>query len=133
LNPDPLTINYHTLPLTCYSSPLRQRAAELVGRVTERVGKGRVKRRKGSYSILNCAPPHGAVMAKILMYNCGRRPRLPEGIYILLSVSSEQASQVRTIACAPWWNTRFTYFRLGDDQDLDEIADFVVACALRSF
>lgn len=127
MNTDPLTINYQTAPLTSYSPSLRQRAADLVGRVTELVGKRRVKRRHGSYSILNCAPPRGAVTAKILMYKGGRRPQLPEGIYILVGVSPEEARQVRTIACGPWWNARFAYFRLGDDQDLDEIADFVVA------
>jgi hypothetical protein len=57
---------------------------------------------------------------------------VPDGIYILVGVSSDQAGQVRTIACGPWWDARFTYFRLGEDQDLDEIADFIVVCAAHS-
>jgi hypothetical protein len=72
MNPNPLTINYQTAQLESYSPALRQRTADLVSRVTERVGKRRVKQRDGSYSILSCATRRGAVTAKIVMYK-GRR------------------------------------------------------------
>jgi hypothetical protein len=123
------TINYQAAPISCYPPELRQRAAALAHRVSQRVGSKRVKIRRGSYSILDFAPPHGGVTAKIIIYKGGRTPELPEGIYILIGVASAQAEKVRTITCVPWRNTHYTYFRLGNDQDLDEMADFIAASA----
>jgi hypothetical protein len=33
------------------------------------------------------------------------------------------------LRAAPWASDRFAYFQLADQQPLDEMADFIVACA----
>ena len=122
--------SYHTVPLVEYSPALRGRATALFQLVTERVGAARAKEHKGSFSVL--AASSEATAAKIMVYESakgkinGRDLRLADGVYVLIRV---HGSAPCTIGVAPMHHERFAYFRLLDGQGLDEIADFIAACA----
>ena len=122
--------SYQTVPLAEYSPALRGRAAALFQLVAERVGAARAKEYKGSFSVL--AATSEATAAKIMIYESakgkinGRDLRLADGVYVLIRV---HGSARRTIGVAPMHHERFAYFRLLDGQGLDEIADFITACA----
>jgi hypothetical protein len=57
----------------------------------------------------------------------GADPLLDDGVYVLIRVPSQAAG--RTIGVAPKHDERFAHFKLTPDQDLDEVADFIAACA----
>ena len=122
--------SYQTAPLSDYTPALRERADALFRLVTQRLGPARTRQFTGSFSIL--AASSDATAAKILIYETGKGkinghdPHLTEGIYVLVRV--HRASR-RTIAVAPMHHERFAYFRLHESQDLDEMADFIAACA----
>jgi hypothetical protein len=122
--------SYQTVPLVDYSPALQRRAAALFRLVVERVGAARAREHKGSFSVLAAAS--GATAAKIMIYEAGKGkinghdPQLADGIYILIRV---YGSVGRTIGIAPMHHERFAYFRLHDEQGLEEMADFITACA----
>ena len=122
--------SYQTVPLVEYSPALRGRATALFQLVTERVGAARAKEHKGSFSVL--AASSEATAAKIMVYESakgkinGRDLRLADGVYVLIRVHKSARC---TIGVAPMHHERFAYFRLLDGQGLDEIADFIAACA----
>ncbi len=122
--------SYQTAPLAEYSAVLRERAAALFQRVADRVGPARAKQFKGSFSVI--AASSDATAAKILIYEAGKGkinghdPQLADGIYVLVRV---HGASRRTIAVAPMHHERFAYFRLHEQQELDEMADFMAACA----
>lgn len=122
--------SYQTAPLVEYSAVLRDRAAALFQLVAERVGPARAKQFKGSFSVI--AASSDATAAKILIYEAGKGkinghdPQLTGGIYVLVRV---HGAPRRTIAVAPMHHERFAYFRLHEQQGLDEMADFIAACA----
>ena len=122
--------SYQTVPLTEYSQALRDRATALFHLVTERVGAARAKEHKGSFSVL--AATSEATAAKIMIYERakgkinGHDPQLTDGIYVLIRVHGTARC---TIGVAPMHHERFAYFRLSDSQDLEEMADFIAACA----
>jgi hypothetical protein len=122
--------SYQTVPLMEYSQAFRDRATALFHLVTERVGAARAKECKGSYSVL--AASNEATAAKILIYECakgkinGHDPQLADGVYVLIRVHGTAGC---TIGVAPMHHERFAYFRLPDAQGLEEIADFIAACA----
>jgi len=124
--------SYQTAPLGEYDSALLGRAVQLFEEVKLRIGHGRARRNDGSFSIL--ADANEATAAKIVLYQMGKGkmngadPMLYDGIYILIRVAQGNL-QARTIGVAPWHDIRFAYFRLMQDQPLDEMADFIVACA----
>jgi hypothetical protein len=126
-----LNTSYQTVPINEYSAELKERAARLFSLVQQRLGPRRVREHKGSFSVF----AHGsqATAAKIVLYEQGKGkingfdPELEDGIYILVRVPG--GSNVRTIGVAPKHDERFAFFRLADDQNLDEMADFVGACA----
>ena len=128
-----LQTSYHTTPLGEYREDFRQRATALFGLVQERLGPSRVREYKGSFSVLQ--EPSLATAAKIVIYEAGKGaingpdPVLTGGIYILVRVPGGPIG--RTIGVAPHHGERFAYFRLTDTQTLEEIADFVAACADR--
>jgi hypothetical protein len=123
--------SYQTAPLVDYSPTLRERAATLFRLVAERVGAASAKEHKGSFSII--AASSDATAAKIVIYEAGKGkinghdPLLAEGVYVLIRVSSETAG--RTLGVAPMHHERFAYFRLTGEQSLEEMADFIAACA----
>lgn len=57
----------------------------------------------------------------------GPDPHLVDGVYVLIRLFGNATGH--TIGVAPNHHERFAYFRLHDGQDLDEMADFIVACA----
>jgi len=122
--------SYQTAPLADYGAAFRERAGALFRLVAERVGAARAKEFKGSYSVI--AGSSDATAAKIVIYEAGKGkinghdPQLADGIYILIRV---HGTARRTIAVAPMHQERFAYFRLLDGQALDEMADFLAACA----
>jgi hypothetical protein len=122
--------SYQTVPLVEYSQGFRDRATALFRLVTERVGAARAKEHKGSFSVL--AASSDATAAKIIIYEAakgkvnGLDPQLADGIYVLIRVHGTAGC---TIGVAPMHHERFAYFRLLDGQGLEEIADFVAACA----
>jgi len=122
--------SYQTAPLVDYSPAFRERAAALFRLVAERVGAARAKEFKGSFSMI--AASSDATAAKIVIYEAGKGkinghdPRLLDGIYVLIRVHGTAG---RTIGVAPMHHERFAYFRLHDEQGLEEMADFIAACA----
>jgi hypothetical protein len=122
--------SYQTVPLTEYSQAFRDRATALFNLVTERIGAPRAKEYKGSFSVL--AGSSEATAAKIMIYECGKGkinghdPQLADGVYVLIRVHGPARC---TIGVAPMHHERFAYFRLLDSQGLEEIADFIAACA----
>lgn len=123
--------SYQTAPLGDYAVALRERAAELFRRISERTGRAGSKEYKGSFSIF--AQSSDATAAKIVVYEEGKgringtAPMLEDGVYVLIRVPSNAAG--RTIGVAPKHDERFAYFRLASDQNLDQMADFVATCA----
>ena len=122
--------SYQTAPLADYTQEFRERAAALFRLVAARVGAGRAKEFKGSFSVL--AASSDATAAKIMIYEPGKGkinghdPQLADGVYVLIRVYGTTG---RTIGIAPMHHERFAYFRLGHDQNLDEMADFIAANA----
>jgi hypothetical protein len=122
--------SYQTVPLAEYGPELRARASALFQLVTERVGAARAKEHKGSFSVL--AASSEATAAKIMIYESakgkinGRDLLLADGVYVLIRV---HGSARCTIGVAPMHHERFAYFRLLDGQGLEEMADFIAACA----
>ena len=122
--------SYQTAPLADYDPALRARAIDLFRRIRQRAA-ARAREHKGSFSLL--AVSSEATAAKVLIYEAGKGkmnghdPQLADGIYILIRVPA--ATIGRTLGVAPNHHERFAYFRLADQQPLDEVADFIVACA----
>jgi len=122
--------SYQTVPLMEYSSALRERATALFHLVTERVGATRARECKGSFSVL--AASSEATAAKIMIYEGGKGKinghnlQTADGVYVLIRV---QGTARCTIGVAPMHHERFAYFRLLDGQGLEEIAEFMAACA----
>jgi hypothetical protein len=122
--------SYQTVPLMEYNQALRDRATALFHLVSGRVGVARAKEHKGSFSVL--AASSEATAAKIMIYESGKGKinghdlQLADGVYVLVRV---HGTARRTIGVAPMHHERFAYFHLLDDQGLEEIADFIAACA----
>jgi hypothetical protein len=123
--------SYQTAPLADYTPALRDRASALFRLVTERAGPSRVKEHRGSFSVI--AASSDATAAKILIYEAGKGkvngpdPRLADGVYVLIRLPGSATG--RTIGVAPMHHERFAYFLLHEAQGLDEMADFIAACA----
>ena len=122
--------SYQTAPLADYNPTMRDRAAALFRLVAERVGTTRAKEFKGSYSVI--ASGSDATAAKIVIYESakgkinGDDPKLADGVYVLVRVYGTTG---RTIGVAPAHHERFAYFQLHIEQGLEEMADFIAACA----
>lgn len=131
LPPLPAT-SYQTAPLVDYTVALRERAADLFRRVSDRLGPAKAKEYKGSFSFF--AQSSDATAAKVVVFEAGKGkingtdPLLEDGVYVLIRVPSH--SHGRTIGVAPRHDERFAYFRLAPDQNLDGMADFIAASTL---
>jgi hypothetical protein len=116
-----------------YDGGLRDRATILFNLVQQRLGPSRVREYEGSFSVLQ--EPSLATAAKIVIYESGKGsingpdPSLANGVYIWVRVPGGPVA--RTIAVAPQYDALFAYFRLAEAQNLDEMADFIAACADR--
>jgi hypothetical protein len=125
--------SYQTAPLLQYREDLRNRATLLFQMLEQRLGASRIREYKGSFSVLE--EPSQATAAKIVIFESekgsinGPDPHLSDGVYIWIRVPGGPIE--RTIAVAPHHEERFAYFRLVDGQDLEEMADFIAACADR--
>ena len=122
--------SYQTAPLASYAPALRELASVLF-RLVERKAGASARVHRGSYSVM--AGSSEATAAKIVIYEAGKGkmngfdPELEDGVYILIRVP--RTSTGRTIGVAPQHHERFAYFRLVEAQDLEEMAEFVAACA----
>lgn len=125
--------SYQTGPLSDYTAALRERAADLFRRVSERVGSSKAREYKGSFSIF--AQSNDSTAAKVLVFEAGKGkingadPQMEDGVYVLIRVPSHSL-RGRTIGVAPKHDERFAYFRVAPDQNLEEMANFIAACAL---
>jgi hypothetical protein len=125
--------SYHTAPILDYRDDFRDRATLLFNLVQQRVGPSRVREYEGSFSVLQ--EPSLATAAKIVIYESGKGsingpdPSLADGVYVWIRVPGGPIG--RTIAVAPQYDAQFAYFRLADGQNLEEMADFIAACADR--
>ena len=122
--------SYQTAPLTEYDPHLFDRAALLFQCAARRVGH-RARRHRGSFSVI--AASSDATAAKIVIFEAhkgkinGPDPHLVDGVYVLIRLPANATG--KTIAVAPKHHERFAFFRLHESQDLDEMADFIAACA----
>jgi len=122
--------SYQTAPLSDYSLEYRERAAALFRLVAERVGPARARQHTGSYSVIAAASDATAV--KILICEEGKgkingeNPLLADGVYLLVRVHGTTG---RTLGVAPAHHERFAYLRLHEEQGLEQISDFIAACA----
>jgi len=122
--------SYQTAPLNLYDPDLAGRATALFRCVAARVGH-RAKRHRGSFSVI--AGSSDATAAKIVIFEAGKgktngpNPHLANGVYVLIRLPGDATGQ--TIGVAPKHHERFAFFRLQDSQDLEEMADFIAACA----
>jgi hypothetical protein len=123
--------SHQTAPIAEYNPAFQQTATELFRRICCRVPSGRVNNPDGSFSILGGL--RNTTVARILIYEAGKGkingldPCLEDGVYVLIRTTG--GSRAKTIGVAPWHDTRFAYLRLLPGQDLDEMADFIAACA----
>ena len=107
-----------------------RRAADLFHRVEGLIGKNRVKKYKGSFSIFGTSTD--AMAATIVIFEAGKGQvsgvelMLVDGAYVLIRVPGKLPGL--TIVIAPKRRERFAYFRLSPQHDLDEIAAVIVAC-----
>ena len=123
--------SYQTAPLTDYRPELRERAAALFRQVAVRTGPARAREHRGSFSIL--AVSSDATAAKIVIFEAGKGKwngpelDLADGVYVLIRLPGNATG--KTIGVAPMHHERFAYFQLMPDQGLEEMADFIAACA----
>ena len=59
----------------------------------------------------------------------GNDPLLADGIYGLIRTGGNERGGAHTIGVAPKHDERFAYFRLLQEQDLNEMANLMVGCA----
>jgi hypothetical protein len=127
----PIPASYQPVPLASYTQALQQAATGLFQRVAQRVSAARVTNPPdGSFSIRGGSSRMTA--AKIIIYESGRGtiiPGLADGVYVLIRTSDAGKSRARTIGVAPLRHKRFAYLKLSAGQDLEEMADFIAACA----
>ena len=133
----PNEIRYQTWDLQNYGDHIRSRAESLIQAIVERIGMERVRTNDGSYSVL--FEGSRGVAAMVVLCEGKASPklrrtsrdgiRLPDGVYVLLSVTDEQAATYPTMSIAPWWGARYTYFRIAEDANIVELANFV-CCAV---
>ena len=123
--------SYQTAPLPDYDPFLLDRAATLFRMVARRIGPVRARQHRGSFSFI--AASSDLTAAKIVIYELGKGkmngpdPHLVNGVYVFIRLSGNAIGH--TLGVAPKHHERFAYFRLQDGQDLDEMADFIAACA----
>jgi hypothetical protein len=145
--------SYQTAPLAGYSPELRELATKLFEAVSQRVGRTRAKRYKGSFSVLAASGSHTA--AKILIYESGKGKtngdwsNLRDGVYVLFRATGalgeatlgaldrdatlgEKLDRNRTIGIAPKHTEQFAYLRVDSACDIDEIGKLIHACAMFS-
>ena len=126
--------SYQPALLADYRQDLKNRAEALFQLVENRLGPSRVKERKGSFTIFEHSGAETAA-AKIVIYESGKGsmngpdPLLADGVYVWVRVPGGPIG--RTIGVAPHHDERFGYFRLADSQNMEEMADFIAACADR--
>jgi hypothetical protein len=127
----PQTI-YQTALLTAYRDDLRERATQLFQLVEQRIGSERVRKYEGSFSVLKI--PSLATAAKIVIFENGKGyvfnppdPPLVDGVYVWVRVADNAPGL--TIGVAPHYEGRYAYLRVARDMNLQEMADFLAACA----
>ncbi len=129
-NPVP---NYQTVRLGEYDPQWQQLACDLFQHVNARLSPAQLPQSQpaGSYSILRS---HGSERAaKIVLYEAalakGSWQPGADGVYVCLRTGGGQERANLTVGFIPKADERFAFFRLEPTQDLNVMADFIVASA----
>lgn len=125
--------NHQTVRLAEYDPRWQQTALDLFQRVSTRVNPGQLAQPQplGSYSILQSRGSETA--AKIVLYEAalakGSWRTGSDGVYVCLRTEGYSATASLTVGFMPNQDEHFAFFRLEPTQDLNVMADFIVACA----
>ncbi|MGA2904441.1 MAG: hypothetical protein ABSD98_11455 [Candidatus Korobacteraceae bacterium] len=125
--------NHQTVRLDEYDSQWQQLARDLFQRVKARLGPSQLPQTHplGSYSILQSGGSERA--AKIVLYEAalakGSWHPGADGVYVCLRTEGGPNRAHLTVGFIPKADERFAFFRLEPTQDLDVMADFIVASA----
>jgi hypothetical protein len=123
---------HQTVRLARYDRQWQQLAHDLFQRVRARSPAQLARKQPyGSYSVLKSAGSETA--AKIVLYEAAlaKGPWQPgaDGVYVCLRTEGHAATAGLTVGFKPNPAERFAFFRLEPTQDLDVMADFIVASA----
>ncbi len=141
---------YRTAKLAEYYDGFQQVAREVCELVRQEVGARQVKRREGNYSII--ATSTQETVAKIIIYQAdrgnlvGSHALTNDGVYILIRENGQAAHNIwddvlpqelpwffrrmrrdHTVAVAPNYQERFTYFPVMAGENLEEVARLLCA------
>ena len=125
--------NHQTVRLAEYDPQWQHLALDLFQRVSTRVNPAQLAQPQplGSYSILRSGGSERA--AKIVLYEArlakGSWKPGADGVYVCLRTKGHSATASLTVGFLPNQDEHFAFFRLEPTQDLDAIADFIVASA----
>jgi hypothetical protein len=92
--------SYQTAPLIKYNSNLQRRAADLFQRIAHRVGVGRAKQYKGSFSIF--ATTSQATAAKVVIHEAGKGKMNGDALAELSRASAFEVPEWPVATCKPW-------------------------------
>jgi len=124
--------NHQTVRLAEYAPQWQQLALDLFRRVGTRVNPRQLAQPQplGSYSVLQSGG--GERAAKIVIYESalakGAWHPGADGVYVCLRTEGHSATASLTVGFMPKQDEHFAFFRLEPTQDLDQIAEFIVAC-----
>lgn len=125
--------NHQTVRLPEYDPQWQQLALDLFQRVSTRVSPVQLAQPQplGSYSILQSGGSERA--AKIVIYQAalakGSWQPGADGVYVCLRTEGHSTTASLTVGFMPKQDEHFAFFRLEPTQDLDLMADFIVASA----
>jgi hypothetical protein len=144
--------SYQSKPLVEYEERYVNIASTIAQRLSEKVPAAQLKEYKGTFSILRTTTKETA--AKIVLWDPENwksgdaLPFMREGVYIWVRANGELGESIwgdtlpvempwmfrrlqRTITLqiAPHYDVEFAYFPVMAGDDLDEIAEFLAACA----
>jgi hypothetical protein len=143
--------SYQAKPLVEYEQAYLAVAQDIFGRVSREVPVRQLSERKGSFTIRATSSDEAA--AKIVVYDpeIGKQRGLPfmrDGVYIWIRENNGPGAHIwgdvmplempwffrrmerqSTIAIAPNYDAKFTYFPVMAGDDLDEIASLLIACS----
>ena len=124
-------MHHQTVTLNQYDPQWQQLALDLFQCVGARVVPSQLAHPDGSYSLLQSSGRERA--AKIVIYQAahakGDWQPGPDGVYVGLRTNGGSATRHLTVGYLPNPDDRFCFFRIEATQDLDSMADFIVASA----
>ncbi|HXB69521.1 MAG TPA: hypothetical protein VNY05_14820 [Candidatus Acidoferrales bacterium] len=124
-------MNHQTVRLDTYDPQWQQLAHDLFQRVGARLDPTRLVQADGSYSVLQSTSEKRAAKAVIYQaeYAKGNWRPGPDGVYVCIRTAGRSSTSHLTVGFLPKSDERFSFFRIEATQDLDSMADFIVASA----